>query len=269
MKNKTSLIVFVSFLLLILPINLSSAEIIVNKTAPSQVNFGEVLTVNIVIENTVGENVQTYVKEYVGNVDVISPLDKLITPKPIPGIIALEPRYLLWNVSVGPLSKQTLEYKIKPKTIGIYTLSYTIVYAQNKSFYSNTLSIDVLAIVNGRCEVAIGENYFNSRDCPSGSSDNVCDGLLDNKCDPDCSESADADCKFIGVAPGAPTGKTIYLEATVYPLWQKILFFAVIGIVVIAVIVVIASSAKRARAKKYLAPPSPILPPPLAPPRPE
>jgi len=37
-------------------------------------------------------------------------------------------------------------------------------------------------------------------DCPSGSSDNYCDGAIDFKCDPDCAPSADVDCSGITIA---------------------------------------------------------------------
>lgn len=41
----------------------------------------------------------------------------------------------------------------------------------------------------------LGENYNNCpQDCPSGSSDFYCDGILDGICDPDCTLEEDIDC---------------------------------------------------------------------------
>lgn len=50
---------------------------------------------------------------------------------------------------------------------------------------------------NGICESfpPYNENYKNCpKDCPSGSKDNYCDGVVDGRCDPDCKEKEDIDC---------------------------------------------------------------------------
>jgi len=47
---------------------------------------------------------------------------------------------------------------------------------------------------DGKC--ILGENYKTcSQDCPSGSSDFYCDGVLDGRCDPDCEPDDDLDCR--------------------------------------------------------------------------
>lgn len=46
---------------------------------------------------------------------------------------------------------------------------------------------------DGRC--VLGENYKTCpQDCPSGSADFYCDGILDGICDPDCTLKKDPDC---------------------------------------------------------------------------
>jgi len=40
----------------------------------------------------------------------------------------------------------------------------------------------------------LGETVFTCKDCPSGSSDGICDQLKDGICDPDCSKERDWDC---------------------------------------------------------------------------
>ncbi|RLJ01790.1 MAG: hypothetical protein DRP11_03860 [Candidatus Aenigmatarchaeota archaeon] len=46
---------------------------------------------------------------------------------------------------------------------------------------------------DGKC--VLGEDYVRCpQDCPSGSLDYYCDGVVDGKCDPDCTEETDPDC---------------------------------------------------------------------------
>ena len=62
---------------------------------------------------------------------------------------------------------------------------------------NHVLSVDVSKFNcgNGLCELDYDENYITcSRDCPSGSADNYCDGIRDGICDPDCTIEGDTDC---------------------------------------------------------------------------
>jgi hypothetical protein len=263
-------------------VGLCSASILVTKQAPAQINFGETLVVNITLENN-GSATDVSVTEYVGDADVVSPKDKLVVPQPIPGKIGLEPPYLFWQFSLGAGAKKTLDYQIKPHTAGYFVFSPTEVVSGDGVFYSNSLAANVVSVSNGKCEPEIGENYLNSKDCPSGSKDGVCDGLIDGNCDLDCAAGADFDCdkRGGGSVPGSAatpavkkasptTARTESLAATglagvIRGLFETILWIVVSVIVLIAVIIVVVVFLLR-RKKKVAQPTGVVLPPPPPPP---
>jgi putative hemolysin len=83
---------------------------------------------------------------------------------------------------------------------------------------------------DGSC--VLGENYANCpQDCPSGSFDAYCDGVVDGKCDPDCvSESTpekDPDCV-------QPTTTTIPVPKP----FSSIYIYVILIVIVIAVIAI-------------------------------
>lgn len=74
-------------------------------------------------------------------------------------------------------------------------------------YYSNAASFEVrknstvllqqsISLCNndGTCDVSNGENFLSCpADCPSGGSDDLCDGVFDGTCDPDCEAQGRSD----------------------------------------------------------------------------
>ncbi len=247
MKNKKIIFVF-AFFLMIIAIDLCFADILIEKEAVNQINYGEVLNVKITLSNNASAT-QVSLIEYIEESEVISPIDKLVVPEPIPGKIALEPSYLFWEFSLDAGSEKIIEYQIKPKNVGDFVFSPTEALTDGGVFYSNPLSVKVISVPNGRCEQDIGENYLNSQDCPSGSQDGICDGIIDGKCDIDCSAGADIECSQI--SKGA-TGKEINLQADVMSESTKLMLWVGIPVVVfiLILILVIILAIKAGKKKK-------------------
>ena len=77
---------------------------------------------------------------------------------------------------------------------GLNTISLTVSDSAGFSVSDKiTLTINQVCRHDGTCYT--GENYFTCPDdCPSGSTDGVCDKIKDGRCDPDCKQGEDPDC---------------------------------------------------------------------------
>jgi len=168
--------------------------VVVTKSAPASITIGDVLQVNITIKNQGSEKLELTVSETIGDAEAIEP--QLVSPSATTGRLAAVPPYFKWSITLDAGAQQTLTYKIKPRSVGEYTFSQTAVRTSTgQTFYSDSLTTTVRAAPNGVCEPSKGENYLTSpEDCPSGSSDGICDQVKDGKCDPDCTGTADVDC---------------------------------------------------------------------------
>lgn len=183
----------VKIIIILMMVPIVFSQINITKTAPheSPLNKTIVIDIHIINNEDYTENLSVY--EYPGDIIPINP-NKLIIENTSGCAFCVVPPYFLWNISINPKSNKTITYKIKPKVIGDLIISPTVAYDQNgNTFHSNPVTIKVLCNLNGVCEPDIGENYFNCRDCPSGSKDNVCDLVEDGICDPDCEPGYD-DC---------------------------------------------------------------------------
>lgn len=101
--------------------------------------------------------------------------------------------YYTWSLTLNPRSSQTLTYRAVPKNVGMIAFPSAIVAddAGNRA-ESATTYLRVLCSPNGVCDP--GENtLFCPEDCPSGSADDLCDGMQDNRTDPDCQAGYDPD----------------------------------------------------------------------------
>lgn len=186
--------VAILFILIILP-NLTLAEDLqVIKTAPSEIRYGENLQVNITVKNTSNQQVIADVKEVIGDAEAVSP--QLVIPEMPEELIAAIPPYFEWALTIASGSQESVTYTIKPKNVGIYAFSPTLVALNDgRTFFSNSLSTEILCNSNNLCEIELGENYFNCpNDCKQGGKDNVCNPTRDDTCDLDCAEGADLDC---------------------------------------------------------------------------
>jgi hypothetical protein len=147
---------------LILYTTVFAQDLTVIKTAPSQINYGQNLTVTITITNNLNRKVSVTVRENIGDAQVIEP--QLTIPELPPNIKAARPPYFEWHLTIDANSKTSVSYVIKPNKVGEYLLSPTSVITDDgKIFYSNALSTFVKCNINNVCEESIGEDFTN---CP-------------------------------------------------------------------------------------------------------
>jgi len=189
------LLLFYSLIFSYLVVETSLAsQITVIKDSVNEIEFGDILTVNIQIRNFEGRDIDAIVQEFVIGADPIDP-SSLISSQPSGGLIAALPPFYRWNLTLPQKSERTITYKIKPLSFGEYNIGQTKVTTSGETFFSNSLSVMVKCKSNGICEPNLGENYLTCpEDCPFGSTDNICDLIKDGKCDPDCTPDADPDC---------------------------------------------------------------------------
>ena len=174
---------FCSFMLfsVFLAFVVKAGDITVTKTAPSEIAIGQNLTVIITITNGNPDSVHLTVRENIGDAQAISP--QLIVPTAPHNIIAALPPYFQWSLTVNGSSQTNITYVIRPNKVSTYLFSPTIATADDGTTYSSdTPSTSILCNSNGLCEPNVAENYGNcAQDCPSGSRDGYCDGVLDGK----------------------------------------------------------------------------------------
>jgi len=228
--RKYLLLVFYSFIFFCLIIESSLAvQIAVTKNSTSKIEFGDILTVNIQIKNLETSSVDAKVQEFVVGADPIDP-PSLISGTTPGGLIAAVPPFYQWNLTLTSNSEKIITYKIKPLSFGEYNIAPTRVTVAGETFLSNSLTVLIKCKTNGKCEPDKGENYFTcSEDCPSGSTDDVCDLIKDGRCDSDCTAGADPDC----VTPATttiPTTTTLPVGKT-----SNLFTYLVIILVIIAV----------------------------------
>ncbi len=183
--------------LLILNLTLVSAQTLrVTKPVPEEIRLGDVLEVNIIIENLENRRIDIYVKEMIGNAEPIDPPELNQPSSPTGCKYCMPPPYYSWDMTLQSEETRTIVYKIKPVHPGEFLFSRTIVTTSDgETYYSNLAITYVRCNENGVCEKDLVENYFNCpEDCSSGSEDNVCDLIEDGVCDPDCFEGVDPDC---------------------------------------------------------------------------
>jgi len=162
MLNVKTFLLLLVILLIFPKALLAQEEIVVTKTAPSQINYGQNLTVTITVANNLNQRISVTVRENVADAQVIEP--QIVIPKLPPNIIAAIPPYFEWHLTIDANSKTSVSYTIKPNKVGYYLFSPTVVITDDgKIFYSNTLSTFVKCNTNNICEESIGEDYTN---CP-------------------------------------------------------------------------------------------------------
>lgn len=244
-NNKICLVISLIIFSLLLQSQIShAANIEVVKNSTKDIQFGDILEVSVKINNLENSDIQVNVKEHIANADPIQP-GSFSTEK-CPYKICIEWPYYEWNITLPSLSAYTITYKIKPKTIGIFSIGPTEVQTSSgQVFESDTLVVNVHCISNGICEQDKGENYFTCpEDCPSGSRDGVCDLIKDGRCDSDCAPGADADCLgSTTTSVSTTTTTTVILPKPSTPIY----IYIIIAVIVIAVIIFLLSKIKVVR----------------------
>lgn len=191
-RNKGMLVVL--FLIFMISLAFAATDITVQKTAPSKIKREDILSVTIIVKNDRNTSIGADVQETVGGADPVDP-PVLVSPEGRTDMIAVQPPYYEWKLSIDANSFKTITYKIKPKNPGFFSIGPTKVYVDGNLVTSNSLQVEVICNQNNICEPNFGENYNTCpEDCRSGSGDGICDLVRDGRCDPDCTSKGDLDC---------------------------------------------------------------------------
>ena len=166
----------------------SSQEVQVVKESPQDVRLNDIIEVKIHISNPYPiEKEFSIIENLPYDIEVIDPV-KVFTKRND----ALEIRYYEWVTKISPNKIETITYKIKPLSIGEYSLGSTqVTDKSNLAIYeSNPITFNVKCIPNNKCES--NENSITCpEDCSSGISDGICSYKADGICDPDCDDEPD------------------------------------------------------------------------------
>jgi len=121
------------------------------------------------------------------NIDLINPLQ----PNQITYLNGIKAEFLKYSLEIPENKISTIEYTIKPKSLGSYTISPTSV-TSDATYISNSAEFTVSCIPDNVCSE--GENnLYCPEDCSTSIPDGICNPKLDSSCDPDC--ESDPDCK--------------------------------------------------------------------------
>jgi len=182
-------IIYLIILLILVNIVIAQ-DIQVVKESSQEINLNEIIEIQIHISNPSSIEKEFLIEEVLpNNIEVIEPTGTLIKKND-----ALEVEYYNWLTTVSPGLTKTLTYKIKPLTLGDYSIAPTKVTdnSNENTYSSNSISFKVNCIPNDKCDE--NENSLTcSEDCSTGISDGICSYELDSACDPDCDD--DPDCK--------------------------------------------------------------------------
>ena len=164
------------------------------KEAPQEIRLNEIIEIKIHISNPSNTEKEFTIEEVLPqNIEVIEPT-KVFTKRND----ALVVDYYEWITKISPNKIKTITYKIKPLSLGEYTIGSTQVMDNSnlELSESNIITFKVKCTSNNLCDE--NENSITcSEDCPTGSSDGICDYKSDGICDFDCEE--EPDCKKLEI----------------------------------------------------------------------
>ena len=180
------IIYLLAFLVLM---NLAIAQNVqVVKESPQEINLNEIIEIKIHISNPSSTEGEFSIEEILPReIEVIDPT-KTFTKRND----ALEVEFYKWVTTISPNSIKTINYKIKPLTLGEYSIGSTQVTYQSELFESNSITFRVKCIPNNQCEIN-EDSLTCPEDCSTGISDGICNYKADGVCDPDCDK--EPDCK--------------------------------------------------------------------------
>jgi hypothetical protein len=173
--------------------NLASAQmagkVSIERIMPEQGTVGQKLWILFSLENTGPSPVNVSLTEMLGDVE--------FNESEATAVETLYNKtywFYEWEISLDAYENASVRYWIIPKYPGAYPISPAEVILNNISVYDLRESeITVRCNANSLCEA--GETYLNCpEDCPTGSSDGICDGAKDGVCDLDCTPESDSDC---------------------------------------------------------------------------
>ncbi len=137
--------------------------LVVEKSAPERVSVDEEFQVVIGISNPTSSDVEVWVKEYLSNVEPIEPIpEKTVIEDE--SMLAATPPKLTWEIVVPAGGETSVEYTVKPKTVGTLSIGPTSVRAGSNEFFSNSVLVKVGCSPSPTCDESIGETPLT---CPS------------------------------------------------------------------------------------------------------
>jgi hypothetical protein len=140
-----------------------TGTLIVNKTAPASVNLTDTFTVKLKVTNPGSSQVSAIVTEALGNVEPVSPIPN-ITDIEDESLHAAYPPILTWSLNIPAAGSASVQYTVKPKTVGMLSIGPTEVIVSGAKFFSNSLLVSVECTSASTCDDTIGETPLN---CPS------------------------------------------------------------------------------------------------------
>ncbi|MGV8085834.1 MAG: BatD family protein [Candidatus Bilamarchaeum sp.] len=139
-----------------------SSSLVVTKSGPQNGTLGETMTITITVTNSGPSKVDGYVREGVGNYEVVDQPTNRVNISDEDMLAARAPQ-ISWALSIEAGQTKTFTYKIKPKTVGILTIGPTEVVSTNNAFRSDALLINIACSTSPSCDERIGETPLN---CP-------------------------------------------------------------------------------------------------------
>ncbi|MFO7966122.1 MAG: PKD domain-containing protein, partial [Archaeoglobaceae archaeon] len=166
-------------------------DIKVTRTVFEEVNQGQIVEVNITVENYREDPVNVVVKDSIAGAIAFTNLKKTEVPA---GMTAPPMPYIEFSDGISSHDKKSFTYSILPEFVGQYVHPATEVNVDNSVIHLDTQTTKVNCISDGVCDVNSGENYITCpQDCWSGAEDGICNPVKDGQTDPDCIEGLDYD----------------------------------------------------------------------------
>jgi hypothetical protein len=182
-------IIYLIFLLLAINLVLAQ-DIEVVKESLQEIKLNDIIEIKIHISNpSSAEKEFSVIENLPQDIEVIDPIKVFIKRND-----ALEIKYYEWIVKVPANKIETINYKIKPLSLGQYLIGSTEITDKSnlKIYESNSITFNVKCTPNNKCEN--NENSITCpEDCNTGISDGICNYKADGICDPDCND--EPDCK--------------------------------------------------------------------------
>ena len=173
----------------------TEGNITVTRTVFDEIHIGEIVRVNITIENANDYAINVTVRDSIAGAIVYGGLN---IPQIPAGMIAPPMPYVEFTGTVPAHGEKSFTYLLLPTLVGHYIHSATEVRTDNDVLiYLDPQTTEINCISDGVCDGSIGENYITCpQDCWSGAEDGICNPIADGQCDKDCIEGLDPDCQF-------------------------------------------------------------------------
>lgn len=181
------------FIVLLLSFSLVSALSIQKSASKNILSMHESFILNLKLTNPSGESAIVQINEPVGDLEFLD-FDSLNNPDLGPNTSFYAPPYLRFIREVPANGELVIPLSVRSEYLGDIFIPETTVNFNTEFIVSNSLNLRVVCNQNYICEPYLQEDYETCPlDCPSGSSDYVCDMKKDSIVDPDCVPEADPD----------------------------------------------------------------------------